>query len=286
MAHAPRKLKYWDICHSYRGDNASITPNLHLVSRRINPDGSELKYRYDNAKLFLSEIENEHGEQHRIHYFPNGLVARETGFDGRTTAYRYDLNGHLSEKVEFGKQETELVTRYERDSMGRLLKKTLSDGREIQFSYDQYGQLTQVDDGAWPLTFEYDAAGNLLAEHQGWASSYFKHDAMGRLAHWQLPDGNKLAYHYLNGELSGIDLNGAELTRHQMVGGLEMRRSQGALTQQYEYDEQGRLIALRLQRGKQVARERRYGYDRTGNLLQINDSVQGEPHYRWRCVVN
>ncbi|MGL5525826.1 MAG: hypothetical protein ACRDCY_18965, partial [Aeromonas veronii] len=55
-------------------------PGLHLVSRRINPDGSELKYRYDNAKLFLSEIENEHGEQHRIHYFPNGLVARETGF--------------------------------------------------------------------------------------------------------------------------------------------------------------------------------------------------------------
>ncbi|MFQ2083797.1 RHS repeat-associated core domain-containing protein [Aeromonas veronii] len=256
-------------------------PSLHLVSRRINPDGSELKYRYDNAKLFLSEIENEHGEQHRIHYFPNGLVARETGFDGRTTAYRYDLNGHLSEKVEFGKQETELVTRYERDSMGRLLKKTLPDGREIQFSYDQYGQLTQVDDGAWPLTFEYDAAGNLLAEHQGWASSYFKHDAMGRLAHWQLPDGNKLAYHYLHGELSGIDLNGAELTRHQMVGGLEMRRSQGALTQQYEYDEQGRLTALRLQRGKQVARERRYGYDRTGNLLQINDSVQGEQHYRY-----
>ncbi|WP_233267136.1 RHS repeat domain-containing protein [Aeromonas veronii] len=187
----------------------------------------------------------------------------------------------MSEKVEFGKQETELVTRYERDPMGRLLKKTLPDGREIQFSYDQYGQLTQVDDGAWPLTFEYDTAGNLLAEHQGWASSYFKHDAMGRLAHWQLPDGNKLAYHYLHGELSGIDLNGAELTRHQMVGGLEMRRSQGALTQQYEYDEQGRLTALRLQRGKQVARERRYGYDRTGNLLQINDSVQGEQHYRY-----
>ncbi|MGU5654704.1 hypothetical protein [Aeromonas allosaccharophila] len=38
-------------------------PGLHLVSRRINPDGSELNYRYDNAKLFLSEIENEHGEQ-------------------------------------------------------------------------------------------------------------------------------------------------------------------------------------------------------------------------------
>ena len=104
---------------------------------------------------------------------------------------------------------------------------------------------------------------------------------MGRLSHWQLPDGNQLAYHYLNDELSGIDLNGAELTRHQRVGGLEMRRSQGALTQQYEYDEQGRLTALRLQRGKQIAREWRYGYDRTGNLLQINDSERGELHYSY-----
>ncbi len=256
-------------------------PGLHLVSRRINPDGSELKYRYDNAKLFLSEIENEHGEQHRIHYHPNGLVARETGFDGRTTAYRYDLNGRLSEKVEFGKQETELVTRYERDPMGRLLKKSLPDGREIAFEYDGHGQLIRVDDGAWPLAFDYDGAGHLVAEHQGWASSHFRYDAMGRLSHWQLPDGNRLGYHYQHGALGGIDLNGAELTRHQVVGGLELRRQQGALTQQYEYDEQGRLSALRLQRGKQVARERRYGYDRTGNLLRIDDSVQGEQHYRY-----
>ena len=256
-------------------------PGLHLVSRRINPDGSELKYRYDNAKLFLSEIENEHGEQHRIHYAPNGLVERETGFDGRTTAYRYDLNGHLSEKVEFGKQGTELVTRYERDPMGRLLKKTLPDSREIQFSYDRHGQLTQVDDGVWPLAFEYDRGGNLVAEHQGWASSYFKHDAMGQLAQWRLPDGNRLDYHYQNGALSGVDLNGNELTRHQMLAGLEMRRSQGALAQQYEYDEQGRLTALRLQRGQRTARERRYGYDQTGNLQRIDDSAQGKSIYRY-----
>ena len=256
-------------------------PGLHLVSRRINPDGSELKYRDDNAKLFLSEIENEHGEQHRIHYYPNGLVARETDFDGRTTAYRYDLTGHLSEKVEFGKQGSELVTRYERDAMGRLLKKWLPDGREIGFLYDQYGQLTQVDDHVWPLAFEYDITGNLVAEHQGWASSYFQHDAMGRLVGWRLPDGNQLAYHYQHGDLSGIDLNGAELTRHQRVCGLEMRRRQGALTQQYEYDEQGRLMSLHLQQGKRLARERRYGYDSTGNLLHIHDSEHGEQHYRY-----
>uniref|UniRef100_UPI0021154699 DUF6531 domain-containing protein n=1 Tax=Pseudomonas sp. G(2018) TaxID=2502242 RepID=UPI0021154699 len=30
--------------------------DLHLVSRRINPDGSELKYRYNHAQLLLTEI--------------------------------------------------------------------------------------------------------------------------------------------------------------------------------------------------------------------------------------
>ena len=33
--------------------------NLHLVSRRINPDGSQLRCRYDNSHLLLSDIENE-----------------------------------------------------------------------------------------------------------------------------------------------------------------------------------------------------------------------------------
>ena len=33
---------------------------------------------------------------------PSGLIRQETGFDGRRTAYAYDLNGHLLEKFEFG----------------------------------------------------------------------------------------------------------------------------------------------------------------------------------------
>ena len=254
---------------------------LHLISRRINPDGSVLTYRYDNAKRFLSQIENEHGEQHRIHYHPNGLVAEETGFDGRTSRYAYDLNGRLTEKTEVGRSGTELVTLYRRDVMGRLTSKVLPDGQEISFHYDAHGQLTSVEDGHWPLAFSYDKAGRLTAEHQGWASSYFKHDALGQLSQWRLPDGNRLDYQHHNGTLTGIDLNGSELTRHQIVAGLELRRNQGALSQQYEYDEQGRLTALRLQAGQQITHQRQYGYDRSGNLLHIRDSQQGESRYHY-----
>ena len=100
---------------------------LHLVSRRINPDGSQLRYRYDNARLLLTQIENERGELYRLDYHPNGLISRETGFDGRSCAYAYDLSGHLLEKTEYGEDGSELITRYQRDAASRLLVKTQLD---------------------------------------------------------------------------------------------------------------------------------------------------------------
>ncbi|WP_323147664.1 RHS repeat domain-containing protein, partial [Pseudomonas marginalis] len=43
------------------------------------------------------------------------------------TAYVYDLNGNLQEKTEHGDDGSQLVTRYERDHAGRLVRKTLPD---------------------------------------------------------------------------------------------------------------------------------------------------------------
>uniref|UniRef100_UPI0030D9F820 RHS repeat domain-containing protein n=1 Tax=Pseudomonas sp. EL_65y_Pfl1_R83 TaxID=3088697 RepID=UPI0030D9F820 len=60
---------------------------LHLISRRINADGTQVNYRYDNARLLLTEIENEVGETYRLQYHSNGLIQQETGFDGQRTAY-------------------------------------------------------------------------------------------------------------------------------------------------------------------------------------------------------
>jgi YD repeat-containing protein len=143
--------------------------DLHLVSRRINPDGTQRLYRYDNARLLLTEIENESGEKHQLDYTLNGLIRQETGFDGRRTAYAYDLNGHLLEKTEFGDDGSQWVTAYLRDSTGRLLVKTLPDGVNVEYRYDSLGRLVSVDDGHdHPLEFEYDKQGRLVTEHQGW----------------------------------------------------------------------------------------------------------------------
>ncbi|MEB2654906.1 type IV secretion protein Rhs, partial [Pseudomonas siliginis] len=154
--------------------------DLHLVSRRINPDGTRVQYRYDHARLLLTEIENESGEKYRLDYTPTGLIRQETGFDGRRTAYAYDLNGHLLEKTEFGDFGPSLVTHYERDKAGRLLVKTLPDGAKIRYDYDRLGRLVAVDDGQnHPLAFEYDRQDRLITEHQGWGTLRYAYDACG-----------------------------------------------------------------------------------------------------------
>ncbi|WP_394324900.1 RHS repeat-associated core domain-containing protein [Pseudomonas chlororaphis] len=260
--------------------------NLHLVSRRINPDGSQLRYRYDNARLLLTDIENERGEQYHLDYYPNGLIQQETGFDGRSTAYAYDLNGNLLKKTEFGDDGSELVTEYQRDAAGRLLVKTLADGEEIHYSYDALGRLVNVDDGHWPLAYEYDLQDRLITEHQGWGTLRYEYDKLGQLSHCRLPDGSKLDYrHAPGGQLSSIDLNGSRLTSHQFSAGREQQRQQGLLLSQYQYDEQGRLQAHSVsqqQHGQHHNLYRRaYAYDANGNLAGIDDSRKGNLRYHY-----
>ncbi|OOL36198.1 RHS repeat-associated core domain-containing protein [Pseudomonas sp. FSL W5-0299] len=256
--------------------------SLHLVSRRLNPDGSQLRYRYDNSRLLLTEIENERGEHYHLDYYPNGLIQQETGFDGRRTAYEYDLNGQLLKKTEFGDDGSELITEYLRDAAGRLLVKTLADGEEIHYSYDAFGRLVNVDDGHWPLAYEYDLQDRLITEHQGWGTLRYEYDKLGQLSHCRLPDGSKLDYrHQSGGRLNSIDLNGSRLTTHQFSAGRELQRQQGLLLSQYQYDEQGRLQAHTVSQQERNLFRRRYAYDANGNLAGIDDSRKGNRSYHY-----
>ncbi|UWF51035.1 RHS repeat protein [Pseudomonas sp. N3-W] len=260
--------------------------DLHQVSRRINPDGSQLRYRYDNALLLLTEIENESGEKYRLDYTANGLIRQETGFDGRRTAYAYDLNGHLLEKTEFGDDDSTLVTAYERDAAGRLLLKTLPDGIKVAYRYDRLGRLVGVDDGHdHPLAFEYDQQDRLITEHQGWGTLRYAYDVCGQLKQLRLPDNSKLDYHHAKGgALTAIDLNGARLTSHQFEFGREQQRQQGQLISQYHYDEQGRLQAHAVNQQSRPLYLRHYRYAVNGNLASVADSRYGQRSYYYDAL--
>jgi RHS repeat-associated protein len=260
--------------------------DLHLVSRRINPDGTRVQYRYDHAQLLLTEIENESGEKYRLDYTPTGLIRQESGFDGRRTAYAYDLNGHLLEKTEFGDDGSTLITGYARDAAGRLLIKTLPDGIKVTYQYDRLGRLIGVDDGQQhPLAFEYDRQDRLITEHQGWGSLRYRYDACGQLKRMRLPDNSVLDYrHAKGGALTDIDLNGTPLTRHVYQSGRERQRQQGLLLSEYTYDDQGRLLAHAVGHQRDALFRRDYAYNANGNLAHIADSRHGQRTYGYDAL--
>ncbi|WP_431701024.1 RHS repeat-associated core domain-containing protein [Pseudomonas sp. BR20] len=258
---------------------------LHLISRRINADGTQVKYRYDNARLLLTEIENEVGESYRLAYHPNGLIQQEVGFDGQRTAYAYDLNGNLQEKTEHGDDGSQLITRYERDHTGRLVRKTLPDGSLVEYAYDRQGNLLSVDDGHWALTYEYDSQNRLTAEHQGWGTLRYGYDTCGQLQHLRLPDNNRLTFnHAKGGHLATVELNGALMTSHLFKAGQEHQRQQGQLLSHYHYDDQHRLHAHAITQQQDHLYQRQYDYDKSGNLTRLLDTRKGEHHYHYDPV--
>ncbi|VVN11638.1 hypothetical protein PS683_03883 [Pseudomonas fluorescens] len=255
---------------------------LHLISRRINADGSQVKYRYDNVRLLLTEIENEVGETYRLQYHSNGLIQQETGFDGQRTAYVYDLNGNLQEKTEHGDDDSRLVTRYERDHASRLVRKTLPDGGAIHYAYDRQGNLLSVEDGHWALTYEYDVQNRLTAEHQGWGTLRYGYDACGHLHTLRLPDNNRLTFnHAKGGHLATVELNGETLTSHLYKAGQEHQRQQGQLISHYHYDDQQRLHAHAVTQQAYTLYQRQYDYDKSSNLTRLLDTRKGEHRYHY-----
>ncbi|WP_081378271.1 DUF6531 domain-containing protein, partial [Pseudomonas fluorescens] len=255
---------------------------LHLISRRLNADGTQIKYRYDNTRLLLTEIENETGETYQLAYHPNGLIRQETGFDGQRTAYAYDLNGNLLEKTEYGDDNSQLITRYERDHAGRLVRKTLPDNSVVDYTYDRQGNLLSVEDGHWALAYEYDRQNRLTAEHQGWGTLRYGYDACGQLKNLCLPDNNRLTFnHDKGGHLATVELNGKVLTSHLFRSGREHQRQQGQLLSHYHYDEQNRLHAHAVTQQQNHRYQRQYDYDKTGNLTRLLDTRKGEHRYHY-----
>lgn len=256
--------------------------HLHLISQKINPDGSTVHYQYNNPDLNLTDITNEQGEHYHLDYYSNGLISQEIGFDGRKTSYQYDVGGNLVAKTDYDDQGNTYTTTYLRSPTGKLLQKTLPDGKKINYAYNEQGLLQSVDDGHWPLNYEYDITGKLAAEHQGWATLRYQYSPLGILSQCKLPDGNVIDYKYQKGgQLAQINLNDQKLTEHFYSLGKEVERQQGSLTSQYDYDEQGRLKTHFINNSQKNLYQRKYQYNANGNLAAIEDSCKGIRQYHY-----
>jgi RHS repeat-associated protein len=300
---------------------------------RTNALGGTLQYGYDGAKR-LAQLVNENGAVYAFRYDALDRLEQETGFDTRTTRYVYDKAGRPLAKTELGQTGAAgghgagIVTNYRRDAAGRLIEKTVSGGTEQQqaagplvtsYRYDALGHMTAAANDDATVTLAYDPIGQLLEETsrtQG-ASSTLRHayDALGNRIQTVLPDGRTLNHlFYGSGHLHQINLDGEVVSDIERdATHREIRRTQGALTSEFQYDPVGRLtaqlarldparagVSLAQQRGAWQAGDahgaqsdpagggsliaRQYRYDRVGNLIAIDDQRAGTTSYRYDAI--
>ncbi len=258
-------------------------------------------YRYD-AALRLAELINGNKESYRFSYHPQGWLASETGFDGKTTQYAYDAAGRLISTNSAG-QKTEFL----RDSLGQLLAKLNADG-QVRYAYDALGRLTAVSAPHAENHFQFDAIGQLLQErsrikikpeskrplpqeinYEAPASELdfaltHSYDALGNRIQTVLPNGRKVdTLRYGSGHRHGSLWQGESFIDLDRDGlHCESSRHMGPNLHAYRsYDAQSRLTQLQFQRKNQALQQRQYQYDLAGNLTQIVDSQRGFLHYQY-----
>ncbi len=280
-----------------------------LIAQRIDALGQSLQYRWD-ALGRLAALENENGSVYRFRYDPVGRLLQEQGFDGKATDYRYDEStGVLAQTIEAG-----VTTQLEFDAMGRLmLRRAAAPGQPEQtetFAYNANGQLADARNDHARLQWFYDAAGNLVREHQHYhgpfqlekrtAVWHHRYDERNQRIGTTRPDGHRLDWlTYGAGHVHGLLLDGEELVSFERDALYQetARTQSNGLLQTMQYDPAGRLVEQQLgrknidfhpapyrpdvQAGMHAAIQRRYRYDRSGQLTGIEDTRRGRIDYRY-----
>ena len=278
------------------------------------PDGLVSRYEYDryDADGKVLKSSNNLGEEWTFDYRKDHTVVTDAlgrtevyGFDeNRELVYRIDADGQRSdsERDDYGRITVERdplgrETRYLYDTEGNVIAITAPDGSSTQIDYHETLNLPiAVNDPAGRITaYDYDKRGNLISitDPAGYTTSY------GYNAQW-LPETitdalgktRRLHYDTLDQLVSFTDCTG-ETTRfgYTEYGDLETVTDALGHTFAYAYDPMGRLKSQRTiqngtptPRGKQNplaggAVNRRYAYDKAGNLIQSADQRSGVLHY-------
>ena len=127
--------------------------------------GGLTRQREYDAAGRLTGLVNENGSRTTFTYDVLDRLTQETGFDGRTQRYCYDLTGQLIHSEDEG-----LVTRWHYDASDRLSHRTVNDEPAEQWHYTDRGWLAGIshlsDGHRVAVHYGHDNRGRLISERQ------------------------------------------------------------------------------------------------------------------------
>ena len=263
-----------------------------------NENGETYRLDYDPTDNLIQETGWD-GKITAYGYDAAGQLVQQTEYG------QSNHEGRLKERP-----ETWHIHRFKRNILGQLIEKqsrkvSHKNGQSkdegisrTRFDYDPItGNLTKARNHHSSVEFTYDELDRLIGEttvHNGQSATVgYQYDPLGNRIRTILPDGRHIDYlYYGSGHLHQISLDGevvSDIERDKLHR--EIQRTQGSISSLYDYDPMGRLKSQRTVRngtqtlhGKQNPLaggvvNRRYAYDKAGNLIQSADQRSGVLHY-------
>ena len=207
-------------------------------------------------------VTNAEGQVARMEYELGNRVSRMTRYDGTEVGYSWDAYGMKSAAY------PTFTNTYERLMDGSLLSATGPNGT-IGYTYDKFGNVTEVATEQGNLTSEYDVAGDITRRDFGFGSFDCTYDTAGRVTGmtWNvggltMPFG--YSYSQENGALAAVEYPNdvtSELGYDVMDRVAEIAWSgydgADADSREYEYDDADNIVSIATADGATID----YAYD-------------------------
>ena len=276
-----------------------------------NPLGHETSYLYNshsqltgalNHKLVGSHIQYFKGKQTRFsdangntwkqHYNRAGQLVRVEDPYGRLTQFRYNAQGLLETQTD----ANGLSTHYRWNVQGDCACIIDPRGHERRFSYDEWGQLTEI-----LLVLNGSGKKGLAPIKAG--STHIRYSDSGQVIGVTTPSGENLCYDYNElGLLTRFSDGHGRVTsyRYDRLSQVVERTDPEGHTLGYEYDSERNLIALVNEKGERHrfaydgcerliketgfdGRVQEYRYDQAGHLIEHIDAGEVSTRFERDC---
>ncbi|MDO8446578.1 MAG: RHS repeat-associated core domain-containing protein [Deltaproteobacteria bacterium] len=269
--------------------------SFNQLVKVIDPNGNSTTNTYDNNGNKTSSTDA-NGNITYYEYNYKGQLTKVNDALGNVTTYTYGGTGCSScgggtDKLTAITDANGSATKYEYDTLGRLVKETDPLGNAISYSYDSKGNLISKIDGngasvtytydslgrltkkAYPDnttdSFTYDAKGNILTASNPYSSYTFTYNTNGKATSVTDSSGRTVSYQYdtLGNKTKLTYPEGSTATySYDSANRLTKITNGGGKTYSYRYDSLGRRTKLSLPNGTSA----NYSYDTSGRLTNLS----------------
>lgn len=290
-------------CHTYDAlDRLILTEEA---------DGDRKSYSYDEVGNVIS-VTDCNGNSSHYFYSEKSELLKMVDALGNETEYEYDPNSNLVRIVKKGGNNNceEVVTRYDRDILGRVVGIIDSVGAEERYTYNGKGYLSEkIDKEGYLTKYGYTNSGDVnyiqyadgkevrlsyntlrqLEEIKDWTGiTTVKNDAAGRALNIVYPDGKEISYTYnVSGQRTSMTYPNGETVNYsydEFKRLTSLEEAENITT--YEYDKYSHLRLKTMPNG--VSTE--YSYDNRGLLSSLTnndaDGVLDQYIYKYDCEGN